>query len=137
MMPLTAASMYDDIQAAFDNEAPDNANDACRIFGNAITSNIRTNAVVTYNPGTGPVPIVLSGGRTLTPQHAFPLMLVELATCIKSIAHSPPSPGFNPAGVLSINLAFANNQPLAINLFCAQLISSVLSSFPAPGMTIA
>jgi hypothetical protein len=147
-MALSASSMKIDIINALKSGA-DTADKANKKFGDAILKNICDNISITYawvgvNPATGaPDPVVtftasVSGGGTLTPSNSFPLMLIKLATLIKGLtiiasAGFTVAPlTFNPAGILTVVMANEDNQNDAMEHFCAQIITSIISTFPNP-----
>ena len=134
-MALSAGSMSRDVLAAITGTG-DGAANACRIFGDAVLANIVRDAEVTYTDEDGPRAIALSGGGTLTPSPTFEEMLAKLAALIRGLSHSPPSPGFSPAGRLTVSMGRAGTHGAATRTFCAQAIASVVATFPAPGMTI-
>jgi hypothetical protein len=127
----------------------DTAEKANKKFGDAILKNICDNISITYgwaatNPSTGtPDPVVtftatVSGGGILTPSNSFPLMLIKLATLIKGLTISAAAGfavaplAFNPAGVLTVIMANEDTQDTAMEHFCAQIITSIISTFPNP-----
>jgi hypothetical protein len=147
-MALSVGSMKNDIITALRSGA-DTAANANKKFGDAILKNICDNISITYawvgtNPATGvPDPVVtftasVSGGGTLTPSASSPLMLVKLAALIKGLTITA-SAGFtvapllfNPAGVLTVVMANEDNQNDAMEHFCAQIITGIISTFPNP-----
>jgi hypothetical protein len=127
----------------------DTAEKANKKFGDAILKNICGNVSITYgwgaaNPASGaPDPVVtftatVSGGGTLTPSNSFPLMLIKLATLIKGLTITAAAGFtvaplvFNPAGVLTVVMANEDTQDAAMEHFCAQIITSIISTFPNP-----
>jgi hypothetical protein len=147
-MALSVSSMRQDVIEALSSGA-DNAHDANKKFGDAVLKNIVDNISVVYgwsavNPSSGaddPVVTfsgVVSGGGTLTPSAGFSEMLVKLATLIKGLTIRAPAGftvaplAFNPAGVLTAVMAMETTQYLAMTNFCAQIIASIISSFPNP-----
>jgi hypothetical protein len=127
----------------------DTAVNANKKFGDAILKNICDNISITYgwsaiNPSSGtPDPVVtftatVLGGGTLTPSSSFPLMLIKLATLIKGLTITAAAGFviaplvFNPAGVLTVVMTNENTQDAAIEHFCAQIITSIISTFPNP-----
>jgi hypothetical protein len=126
----------------------DTAANANKKFGDAILKNICDNIVVTYawaaaNPSSGAADpatsftATVSGAGTLNPSDSFAAMLVKLAALIKGLTITAASGfavaplAFNPAGVLSAVMANENNQDLAMEHFCTQIIASIKSSFPS------
>jgi hypothetical protein len=147
-MALSAASMKSGITTALKSGA-DTAIEANKKFGDAILKNICDNISITYgwsatNPFTGaPDPVAaftasVSGGGTLTPSNSFPLMLIKLATLIKGLTITAAAGftvaplTFNPAGALTVVMANEDTQEAALEHFCAQIITSILSAFPNP-----
>jgi hypothetical protein len=128
----------------------DTAANANKKFGDAILKNICDNITITYGwaavsppPASSPDPVItftatVSGGGTLSPSNSFPLMLVKLAALIKGLTITA-SAGFavapltfNPAAVLTVVMANEDTQNAAMEHFCAQIIASVISTFPNP-----
>jgi hypothetical protein len=147
-MALSAGSMKNDIINALKSGA-DTAEKANKKFGDAILKNICDTISITYawagvNPVTGvPDPVVTftasaSGSGTLTPSNSFPLMLVKLATLIKGLTITASAGfmveplAFNPVGVLTVVMANEDNQHEAMEHFCAQIITGIISIFPNP-----
>jgi hypothetical protein len=147
-MALSASGMKQEIIDALKSGA-DTAADANKKFGDAILENICDDIEITYswaaaNPVSGVTdPVVLfeatvSGSGTLTPSNSVTEMLIKLATLIKSLTITAASGfdvaplAFNPAGVLSAVMANENNQELAMEHFCTQIIASIKSGFPNP-----
>jgi hypothetical protein len=128
----------------------DTAEKANKKFGDAILKNICDNITITYGwaavsppPASSPDPVVtftatVSGGGTLTPSSSFPLMLVKLATLIKGLTITAAAGftvaplAFNPAGALTVVMANEDAQDAAMEHFCSQIITSILSTFPNP-----
>jgi hypothetical protein len=128
----------------------DTAEKANKKFGDAILKNICDNITITYgwsavspSPASSPDPVVtftatVSGGGNLTPSNSFPLMLVKLATLIKGLTITAAAGfvvaplAFNPAGVLTVVMANEDTQNAAMEHFCAQIITSIISTFPNP-----
>ena len=149
-MGLSAASMKNDILNALKSGA-DTAEKANKKFGDATLKNICDNITITYGwaavsppPASSPDPVVtftasVSGGGTLTPSASFPLMMIKLATLIKGLTITVAAAGFviapltfNSAGVLTVVMANEDNQNDAMEHFCAQIITSIISTFPNP-----
>ena len=127
----------------------DTAEKANKKFGDAILKNICDNITITYgwaaaNPTTGaPDPVVtfaatVSGGGTLTSSNSLPLMLIKLAALIKGLTITATAGlvvtplAFNPAGVLTVIMANEDIQDAAMEHFCAQIITGIISTFPNP-----
>jgi hypothetical protein len=127
----------------------DTAAKANKKFGDAILKNICDNIGISYgwsaaNPASGaPDPVVtftatVSGGGTLTPSDSLPLMLTKLAALIKGLRITAAAGFtvaplvFNPAGTLTVVMANEDTQDAAMEHFCAQIITSILSTFPNP-----
>ena len=134
-MALSAASMKTDIISALSNVS-DTANNACKKFGDAILENICREINVSYRNTSGTYTITVSGFGTLTPSPTFEDMLLKLAVLIKGLSHSSPSPGFNLAGALTVDMGAKNTQDSAMQTFCEQVISSIKATFPVASMTI-
>jgi hypothetical protein len=152
-MALSAASMKSDIINALKSGA-DTAEKANKKFGDAILKNICDNISITYGwaaasppPASSPDPVItftasVSGGGTLTPSASVPLMMIKLATLIKGLTITAAAGfviaplAFNPAGALTVVMANEDNQNDAMEHFCAQIITSIISTFPnsAPAM---
>jgi hypothetical protein len=147
-MALSVNSMKGDIINALKSGA-DTAEKANKKFGDAILKNICDNIGISYawsgvNPSTGspdPVfvfPAMVSGGGTLTPSASLPEMLVKLAVLIKGLKIKAPDGftvaplAFNPAGMLTVVMANEDTQDAAMDHFCAQIIASIISTFPNP-----
>jgi hypothetical protein len=149
-MALSASSMKNDIINALKSGA-DTAEKANKKFGDAILKNICDNISITYawvgvNPASGvPDPVVtftgkVSGNGTLTPSSSLALMLVKLATLIKGLTITASAGftvaplAFNPAGVLTVVMANEDKQDTAMEHFCGQIVTSIISTFsnPAP-----
>jgi hypothetical protein len=126
----------------------DTAEKANKKFGDAILKNICDNISVTYGwaavsppPASSPDPVVtftatVSGSGTLAPSNSFPLMLIKLATLIKGLTITAAAGFviapliFNPAGMLTVVMANEDTQDAAMEHFCAQIITSIISAFP-------
>jgi hypothetical protein len=147
-MSMNAEDMKDFIISEIAQEAG-SAADANKKFGDAVLEYLCENMNIVYawsgtNPSSGaPDPAVaftatVSGGGTLTPSPAFPAMLLQLADLIKGLTITAAAGfdvaplEFNPAGVLTVAMAMEDNQDDAINHLCAQIIASLISSFPNP-----
>jgi hypothetical protein len=148
-MALSAGSMKNDIINALKSGA-DTAEKANKKFGDAILKNICDNITITYSwaavsppPASSPDPVVtftasISGGGTLTPSNSYQLMLIKLATLIKGLTITAPAGfavaplAFNPAGALTVVMANEDNQNDAMEHFCVQVITSIISGFPNP-----
>lgn len=133
-MALSAASMKDDIISAL-NGISDSADNACKKFGDAILANISRDAIITYTNSDGTFTCRASGFGTLTPSPTFDDMLIKLATLIKQMTISSPSPNFNPGGVLTVKMNSETSQNSAMQTFCEQVITSIIATFPN-GMVI-
>jgi hypothetical protein len=128
----------------------DTAEKANKRFGDAILKNICDNITITYGwvavsppPASSPDPVVtftatVSGSGTLIPSNSFPLMLIKLAALIKGLTITAAGGftvaplAFNPAGALTVVMANEDTQDAAMEHFCAQIIASVISTFPNP-----
>jgi hypothetical protein len=147
-MALSAASMKSDIINALQSGA-DTAEKANKKFGDAILKNICDNISITYgwaaaNPASGaPDPVAMftatvSGGGTLTPSGSLPIMLIKLATLIKGLTITAAAGfvvaplAFNPAGMLTVVMANEDTQDAAMEHFCAQIVTGIISAFSNP-----
>lgn len=146
-MSMNATAMKNAIVSKMEKEAA-SAVAANKKFGDAILEYIIASMDITYswsatNTGAADPAIsfkaILSGQGTLTPSISFPEMLLKLAALIKSSIVISPAAGFNlsplsfnPAGVLTATMASETAQDTAMQNFCAQIIASLISSFPNP-----
>jgi len=148
-MAMNANDMKDFVISEMNCEAG-SAIIANKKFGDAILEYIVDNMDITYswsatNPSSGvPDPVVLfkaslSGSGTLVPSATFADFLLKLAALIKASITISPAPGFslsplsfNPVGVITAVMNKENGQDTAMQKLCAQIITSLKSSFPNP-----
>jgi hypothetical protein len=147
-MALSVSTMKTEIINALQSGA-DTAEAANKKFADAILKNICDTMQITYawsaaNPSSGATdPVVffnaaVSGAGTLTPSNSLAETLVKLATLIKGLTISAATGftveplAFNSLGTLVISMANEDTQDLAMDNFCAQLITSLKTTFPNP-----
>jgi hypothetical protein len=69
-------------------------------------------------------------------------MMIKLAALIKGLTITAAAGfviaplAFNPAGALTVAMAHEDNQHDAMEHFCAQIIASIISTFPNPASAV-